>query len=140
MALSMDVNRKEREGNLLVLPVAGSEKIYGGAMVAINADGYAVAGKTAVGLTAIGCADERAINISEVAGAIDVKVKLGTFAFNNSSGDDEISRKNIGDFCYIVDDDTVALTDGSTTVDTAKKRSLAGKIFDVDDDGVWVAI
>ena len=136
MALSMDVNRKEREGNLLVLPVAGSEKIYGGAMVAINA----VAGKTAVGLTAIGCADERAINISEVAGAIDVKVKLGTFAFNNSSGDDEISRKNIGDFCYIVDDDTVALTDGSTTVDTAKKRSLAGKIFDVDDDGVWVAI
>jgi hypothetical protein len=51
---------------------------------------------------------------------------------NNSSDADAISTANIGADCYIVDDQTVALTNGTNT------RSVAGKIFDVDSAGVWV--
>ena len=39
---------------------------------------------------------------------------------------------DIGKDCFIVDDQTVAKTNGANT------RSRAGKVFDVDADGVWV--
>ena len=45
-----------------------------------------------------------------------------------------ITQAEIGDACYIVDDETVAKTSGGNT------RSVAGEIVDVDDDGVWVDI
>jgi hypothetical protein len=46
-----------------------------------------------------------------------------------------ITRAEIGDDCYIVDDSTVAKTNpGGNT------RSVAGKIVDVDAKGVWVRI
>jgi hypothetical protein len=40
----------------------------------------------------------------------------------------------IGNDCYIVDDQTVAKTNGTAT------RSIAGKIRAVDAQGVWVEI
>ena len=40
----------------------------------------------------------------------------------------------MGSDCYIVDDQTVAKTNGTNT------RSVAGKIIAVDADGVWVKI
>jgi len=45
-----------------------------------------------------------------------------------------IAAAEIGTYCYIVDDQTVAKTDGTAT------RSSAGKVFDVDAQGVWVEI
>ncbi|MCY1460857.1 hypothetical protein D9M71_784510 [compost metagenome] len=56
------------------------------------------------------------------------------FAFANSAAGDEITRADIGATAYIVDDQTVAKTDGTST------RSVAGTIRDVDSDGVWVEI
>ena len=47
---------------------------------------------------------------------------------------DAIVRADVGADCYIVDDQTVAKTNGSNT------RSVAGKIIAVDADGVWVKI
>ena len=52
--------------------------------------------------------------------------------FANSASADLISLADIGADCYIVDDQTVAKTSGTNT------RSVAGKVFDVDADGVWV--
>jgi hypothetical protein len=39
---------------------------------------------------------------------------------------------DVGKQCYLVDDQTVAKTDGTNT------RSPAGFVRDVDADGVWV--
>ena len=38
----------------------------------------------------------------------------------------------MGSDCYIVDDQTVAKTNGGAT------RCVAGKVWDVDAEGVWV--
>ena len=50
----------------------------------------------------------------------------------NSAAADQITAADIGNDCYGVDDQTVAKTNGANT------RSVAGKIYDVDAQGVWV--
>lgn len=132
-ALTTDISTPERNGRNLLFPVKANTTIFGGAIVAIGADGLAVPGKTAASLTAVGCAAERAVNLGED-GEVVVRVIRGIFLWDNSAGADAIAKKDIGAACYIVDDHTVALTDGSA------KRSAAGKIFDVDGQGVWVEI
>lgn len=47
-------------------------------------------------------------------------------------GSQKFTAADIGSDCYIVDDQTVAKTNGTNT------RSVAGKIMDVDAQGVWV--
>jgi len=61
-------------------------------------------------------------------------VRPGVFKFANSANGDLIAQANVCADCYIVDDNTVALTDGGGT------RSRAGKIVGVDSDGVWVVV
>lgn len=129
-ALTSDRNTKRRDGRQLSLPMAASTTIYGGSIVCVNASGYAVPGSTSTGLKAVGIAQGSARN-SGAAGAERVSVEKTVACFANSSAD-AITRANLGADCYIVDDQTVAKTSGSDT------RSVAGKVFDVDDDGVWV--
>ena len=43
-----------------------------------------------------------------------------------------VVQADLGKTCYIVDDETVAKTDGTAT------RSAAGKVVGLDSDGVWV--
>lgn len=131
-ALAKDRNTPEVAGMLRELEVAASTLIYAGALVAVNASGYAVPGSTATTLRGIGRAEARADNSDGAAGAIRVRVGAGIYRFGNSASTDLIARDDIGKTCYIVDDQTVALTDGTGT------RSIAGKIYDVDAQGVWV--
>ncbi len=132
MALSTDRNTPMRDGRICSLPVAASAKIYAGALVARDANGDATPGATATGLLGIGRAEARADNSAGSAGDISVEVRTGVFRFDNSAGADQVTRADIGADCYIVDDATVAKTDGTGT------RSVAGRVFDVDADGVWV--
>lgn len=132
-ALTRDINTPERRGEFVRLPVAAQTTIYGGAIVALNAEGFAVPGQTATGLKAVGCAQERAVNLGED-GEMSVTVHHGIFLWNNSSGVDAVQKTDIGADCYMVDDNTVARTDDSTA------RSKAGTVYDVDGQGVWVRI
>lgn len=132
-ALTKGRNTPERAGNQFEDPVAASETIYEGALVALDASGNAVPGSTVTTLTARGRALEQADNAAGAAGDINVKVEAGVFRFVND-GSDTIDRTHIGGTAYIVDDQTVAATDGTGT------RSEAGRIVQVDDDGVWVAV
>jgi hypothetical protein len=59
------------------------------------------------------------------------------FRWDNSTGNEAVTRAQIGDACYIVDDQTVAKTDGAAGQNPAT-RSPAGTVVDLDDDGVWV--
>lgn len=133
-ALTKDRNTLRRDGLQNNDPVAASTKIFAGSLVCLNASGYAVPGSVATTLKARGVAQEQVDNSTGAAGAARVETRRGVFKFGNSTSSDEITIANITANCYIVDDQTVALTNGSNT------RSVAGKIVAVDSDGVWVEI
>lgn len=131
--LSKDRQTPMRGGETLVLPVAATEKIYAGAIVALETlTGYAVRGKTSTTVRGMGRAEALVDNTSGANGDLTVEIRKGVFRFDNSAGGDQITAADIGSDCYIVNDQTVAKTNGTST------RSVAGKVFDVDSDGVWV--
>lgn len=135
MALSANRNTVERANNLFHFPVAASTKIYQGSLVCINASGLAVPASTSTTLKCVGRAEQLADNSVGLASAINIQVKRGCFKFANSASADLIALKDIGTNAYLVDDQTVALTNGTNT------RSIAGIIRDVDSDGgVWIEI
>lgn len=132
MALNDKRDIRERAGDLVVLGVAASTTIHQGALVCANAAGYAVPGATATTLTAIGVAQNSVVSGS-VAGDVRINVKRGTFLFKNAAAD-PITIADTGKSCFIVDDETVAKTDGTST------RSKAGIVHEVSDGGVWVRL
>lgn len=131
-ALTAERNTIERNGSSLNLPAAAAKKIYAGSLVARDGSGNATPGAAATTLKGVGRAEESVDNSAGAAGDLTVKINKGIFRFGNSTSADLIATADIGNDCYIVDDQTVAKTSGSST------RSVAGKVFDVDAQGVWV--
>jgi hypothetical protein len=127
MALSAakNLDKGERIPLTIELPVATSTTIYQGALVCKNASGYAVPGSTATTLTAMGWAEATVTN-SGSNGAVTIKVKPGVGWVANSASADAIATTEIGSWVYIVDDATVAKTDGTAS------RSPAGKCVGVE--------
>lgn len=115
-------------------PVKAATRIFQGTLVCLDAAGWAVPGATATTLIARGMAKATADNSAGANGDLNVETERGVFRFANSAAGDAITRAEIGDDCYIVDDQTVAKTNGTDT------RSVAGKIEDLDAQGVWVRI
>ena len=130
-ALAADRNTPERAGDQFVYPVAATTLIYAGSIVMLNAAGDATKGATATGQICVGRAEQQ-VNNTGAAAAATISVSKGVFRWANSTAGDAITKAEIGDNCYIVDDQTVAKTDATGT------RSVAGKIVDVDSSGVWV--
>jgi len=116
------------------LPVAATTRLWAGSLVAVNAAGYAVPGAAATTLTAAGRCERTVDNLLGAAGDKKVEIRRGIFLFNNSAAADAITLAERYDLCYIVDDETVAKTDGGGT------RSVAGRIVNVEPAGVWVHI
>ena len=131
MPLTQPRDTKQRSGVDFSFPVAAAKKIFAGAIVATDASGNATPGATATTLKAAGRAEQTVDNLLGAAGDVSVSVKKGVFKYKNSSAD-PIARADIKGTCYIVDDETVAKTNGGNT------RSAAGTIEDIDTDGVWV--
>lgn len=133
-ALTQDRQTPRRASHEFSFPVEANTKIYGGALVCINSSGRATKGAVSTTLKCVGVADALADNSAGAAGAINVKTKRGTYKFGNSASSDLITLADIGASAYIVDDQTVAKTNGGST------RSVAGTIRDVESDGVWIEI
>lgn len=131
MALTKPRDTLERSSGLLVLPVAAATTIHQGALVAVNAAGNAVPGSVSATLKGAGRAEVSGDNSGGAAGAVSVTVKRGVFKFKNHGADAVTAADVLGD-CFIVDDETVAKTNGANT------RSKAGKVLDVEASGVWV--
>ena len=132
-ALAADRTTPKRLGHQVNLPVAASAVIYAGALVCVNSSGYAVKGSTSTTLKAVGVAKARVDNTGGADGALRIEVdRQGCHLFANSASGDLIALSDVGASVYIVDDQTVAKTSGSST------RSLAGKVVDVDASGVWI--
>lgn len=130
-ALTTDRNTPIRQDRTLEShPVKGGVTIFAGSLVVLDAAGWAMPGQAGVGLIALGRAEGRRSAVTN--GEVNVRIRRGVFPFANSAGADAITRAEIGDPAYVVDDQTVAKTSASNT------RSVAGIIRDVDAQGVWV--
>lgn len=132
MPLTGSRNTPHKDAELLPFPVAANAKIYGGAMVVADATGFAAPGSTSLTVKYIGRAEDNVDNTGGAAGAKTVFVRRKkVFKWANAVGD-PVTQADVGNQVYIVDDFTVAKTNGTNT------RSVAGKLLGVDPDGVWV--
>lgn len=118
---------------LLSFPVAAATTIYGGSLVATNAAGYAVPASASNALKIWGRCEKQVVNTTAAGygsnGDLQVSVKPGAFYFGNSASTDAITLANVGSLCYVVDDQTVALTSNGGL------RPAAGVIYNVDASG-----
>lgn len=130
-ALTTARNTKQRIGEVFDFPVKAATTCQQGGLAVLDA-GYATPGRTATALIAAGVFLESATAVA--AGDATARVERGIFKFGNSTAGDLIAQADVGADCYIVDDQTVAKTNGSST------RSRAGKVTAVDADGVWVQV
>lgn len=109
-----------------------STQYYKGGIVCVSTvTGKMVKGAAATTLIAIGRCEENVL--TGASNTREINARSGTFKFLNSAAADAIAADDIGKACYIVDDQTVALTDGTGS------RSRAGIVEKVaSDGGVWV--
>ena len=130
--LTGDRNTHMKDGELIPVPVAAAVVCFAGGLAVANANGYAAPGSTATTLTYLGRFDEHVDNSTGANGDKTVLVRRGkAFKFGNS-GADPVTQASLGKVCYIVDDETVAATNGTST------RSAAGVVVGIEADGVWV--
>ena len=126
-------NTHYREGVYVTLALKAGAKIEAGQIAAVQRGGWAVPLAAALGLLAMGRAEESADNSSGVDGDETVLVMTGkSFLLDNSAGADAIEKQHVGLECYAAGAAKVALTDGGGS------RPAAGEITDVDSAGVWV--
>lgn len=118
---------------LLELKAKASQTFYTGALVMVNASGYALPGAVAASQRAAGVFDGDTATSGSTDGATTIRVRRGTFKFANY-GSDAVTQAEVLSDCYIYDDQTVAKTSATNT------RSVAGKVIQVESDGVWVEI
>lgn len=127
-ALTNVRDTSELGGKYIALPVKGATTIYQGAIVAVDANGYAIPGKKAADLKAAGRAEETVENKGGGGDAV-IRVSRGTFVFENSTSG-EITAADVLGLCYMEDDQTVTKT--------GTGASVAGLVIRVDDEGVAV--
>lgn len=130
-ATSKNRNTPQRASGRRGYPVGAAVICFAGAIAVLDA-GYCVPATTDTGLHTVGRFAAYYDNAAGSAGAFTVEVESGIFRYENSASSDEITIAEVGQVCYLVDDQTVAKTSSSGT------RSPAGIIDDVDSAGVWV--
>lgn len=131
MALTADRNTPMMDGELVDLPLA-AVKVFAGGIAVLNASGFVTKGAVATTLIYLGRFESTVDNSAGNAGDKTVSVrKRKAFKWKNS-GADAVVQADVGKLCYIVDDETVAKTNGTNT------RSAAGTVIKLDSDGVWV--
>lgn len=121
-----------RSTGFLTLPVKGATTIYGGALVCLDATGYAVPGAVATTLTAMGIAEETVVNAG-ADGAKTVVVRTSAGELDHlleNDGTNAVAITHVGKDVYVQDDQTVC--------SLATGRSVAGKCTGVTSKGVYV--
>lgn len=131
-ALTADRNTPFKDGESIAVPVAANAVIHAGALVVADATGYAAPGSAATTLTYLGRAESAVDNAGGADGAKTVTVRRKkAFKWANLAAD-AVTQAELGKTCYVADDQTVAKTNGTGT------RSAAGKVMQIESDGVWV--
>lgn len=124
-ALTANYDAERKDGILVAYEVAARTVIYKGALVCLNAAGYAVPAADQPGLTFVGVAYDRGDNAAGDDGDVSARVwKDGSFRVAMNSP----RLADLGAPAYVVDDNTVALA--------AANSVLAGTIVEVPAEGV----
>jgi len=123
------IDTPQRAAKSVAFPVAGGATLYAGSLIALNSSGYAISAGDLASITVIGRAENTADNSAGSDGDITVTVKKGVFRFLNST-DHPVSLANRGQICFVESNQAVATTGSNLAV--------AGRVVDVDSDGVWV--
>lgn len=124
-ALTNDRDTVRRNGEEFTFEAAAT--VYAGGMVCLNAEGKLVPASVLAGLSpVVGVAQRKGLAGERV------PVRRGVFAFD-AAPDDAPTLAQIGAPCWAADDCTVKKT-------TLENAPVAGTVFDVTDDGVWVKI
>lgn len=130
--LTADRNTPWKDTDTLSVPVAANVKIHAGSLVAANAAGFAVPGAVATTLTYLGRSEQFVDNTGGADGAKTLLVRRNKAFKWRNHGADPVTQAEFGKIVYIVDDETVAKTHGGNT------RSEAGRVVQIESDGVWV--
>jgi hypothetical protein len=119
-------------------PIAANTLIRKGWQVALNASGQAVPADTIANgaLFAVGKAEATVDNrtgsaLGGLAAAADVEVGFGVNGWLSAAGADEITAADVGKRVFMLDNQTVALTDGGAA------RGPSGCVTEVRDGMVW---
>jgi len=130
-ALTAARNTPERAGYQVQIPMKAGCKIWAGSIVSIDGSGFATNGADAASHKVVGRAAQTVDNSSGTNAQKVINVDRGVFGWVNFGG---VTRANIGDICYIVDDQTVSVTN------TGDNSIICGIIVDYDsaNSRVWV--
>ncbi|WP_314140426.1 hypothetical protein [Buttiauxella noackiae] len=128
----MDRNTPHKDGKLGPVPVAATQVIYGGHMVAANNKGFAVPASATANLTVLGVSDGWVDNTTGADGDTVVVVRRGRSFLMANSSTDPVTQAELGKNCYAADSVTVAKTSATDTL------PYAGKVAGIEADGVWV--
>lgn len=133
-ATTTDRDTRRHGGVEFGMPIKGNTKLYAGTIACVDATGFVVAGATSTTLKALGITENQFDNTGGADGAFLVRFRKGVWLLANSAGGDQLSNADWGSDVYIVDNQTVAKTNGTNT------RSVAGKCRGIDaaSGGVWV--
>lgn len=143
--MALSAGKKTVQGTargLMSLGIAAAATLYQGG-IAMLASGYARAARIGQGANDFArIADVAASRVPGVAlasqtggaanGTVQLPVQSGDWKAKNSAGSDAITVAQIGHYCFIVDDETVARTSAFGT------RPRAGVVVAVESDGVMV--
>lgn len=111
-ALSAARDTKAKSNLRLNIGVKTGVTIYAGALVAVDATGYAIPASDATGLTILGRATKTVAGGSDASGTYNIDVEQGAFWYASDAGTKVKSK--IGSILYIVDDQTVSATNSGT--------------------------
>lgn len=129
MSATAEISTPARPGITGNYPVAAATLIFLGTLVALDASGNAVPASDTAGLRVIGRAEHTVDNSAGAAGDLNVDVARGVFRFANSTGN-AVSADDVLKIAFVEDDQTVAIT--------STHKAKAGRILDLDEDGVWL--
>jgi len=136
-ALSGGRDTQSATVNYISVGVATNTCIYQGEMVAVNSSGYLVAASDAASITVVGCANVYENNLTGAYGAGDngakvCQVKCGTFYWAQNDTSASSNKTAIGQFAYVVDNQTVSV--GGIAVGGASLNHyvVAGIVVDED--------
>lgn len=131
MALAANRNLVEKEGKLLSFSMAAA-KVFKNALTKINAAGFLAPAAPEAGSQFAGIAYEYKDNSGGSAGDLSCKVEAGGVWLLSGTG---FAQADVGSKVYAVDDDTVTLTEGTTS------KQIVGNIVEfVSSTSVYVRL
>lgn len=133
LAKDKNVNSKETTRSIAVQVAAGAN-IFAGAMVAANSTGFAIPASDTSGIVVMGISEEAADNTSGADGALEIRIRKGTFELLTAGT--VVDQADVGRRVFVSDDATVEKAAG--VVNNIPAGTLDS--FDTDTGNPWVRL